>query len=254
MIKIDGQTKIIGFLGSTYKMSKMYSLYNAAFKALNLNYVYIPLVVLDLKKAVDGIRSLGIHAAGVTIPFKIDIIKYLDDLDDNARRIGVVNAVINNKGILTGFNTDGVGAVKALQEKNIKLKNQKTVILGDGGASKSIVVAVTNEGSKVIVLNRQNLKKLNKEIKDTAIIINTTPAGMFPDVDKSLVSTDLLFSKLTVMDIITNPRETKLQKDAKRVGCKIIYGERMLLWQAVTKFKLFTGSDAPIKVMEKTLC
>src|SRR3989344_4504637 len=110
---INGETKIIGFFGSTYKTSKMYALYNAAFKALNLNYVYIPFMVSDLKKAVEGIKNLGIHAVGVTIPYKIDIIKYLDELDENAKRIGAVNAVINVNEKLIGYNTDGLGAVMA---------------------------------------------------------------------------------------------------------------------------------------------
>src|SRR5438128_2286890 len=98
MVKINGDTQIIGFFGSTYKISKTYAMYNAAFEALELNYIYVPLVVKDLEKAVEGIRHLGIKAVGVTIPYKIDVLPYLDELDSDARRIGAVNAIINNNG------------------------------------------------------------------------------------------------------------------------------------------------------------
>ena len=253
-MEVNGQTKIIGFIGSTYQTSKMYNLYNTAFKALNLNYIYIPLVFTNLEKGVLGIRNLGIHGIGVTTPYKIDIIKYLDEIDKNAQKIGAVNAVINNNGKLIGYNTDGLGAVKALDEQNIMVKNKKIIILGNGGASKSIAKALSDIGGKVVVLNRKSLNSLSFEIKNTDTLINTTPVGMFPKINDSLVPSQILFKALTVMDIITNPKETKLIKEAKQKDCKIIYGERMLFWQAVEKFKLFTGRVAPIKEMEKALC
>src|SRR3989344_6734624 len=113
-MKINGETKLIGFFGSTFRTSKMYAMYNAVFEALGLNFVYVPFVVEDIKSGVKAIRSLGIHAVGVTIPFKISIMKHLDELDEDAKRIGAVNVVINNNGKLIGGNTDGKGGVKAL--------------------------------------------------------------------------------------------------------------------------------------------
>src|SRR5436305_6362250 len=116
MTKINSETQINAFFEATYKTSKMYSMYNAAFEALGLNYIYVPLIVNDLEKAVEGVRHLGIRAVGVTIPYKITIMSYLDELDSDARRIGAVNAIVNTDGRLRGTNTDGKGAVKALQE------------------------------------------------------------------------------------------------------------------------------------------
>src|SRR5919108_1976995 len=116
MARINGETQIFGFFGSTYKTSKMYAMYNAAFEALGLNYVYVPFIVKDLEKAVEGVRHLGIKAIGVTIPYKIDVLPSLDELDSDARRIGAANTIINHNGRLLGANTDGRGAVKALQE------------------------------------------------------------------------------------------------------------------------------------------
>ena len=269
MNRVNGETKIIGFLGSTYKASKMYALYNAAFSALNLNYIYVPFVVHDLKKAVEGIRHLGINAVGVTIPYKIDIIKYLDKLDVNAKRIGAVNAVINNEGKLIGGNTDGLGGIKALMEVT-SISGKKVILLGAGGAARALAFAVSDDGGRLIILNRTEseakklakltpakwggLKSLEKEIADTDILINATSMGMKPNDNESLVDKRLLHKKLTVMEVVANPKETKLTKDAKEKGCKIVYGERMLFWQAVLKFKLFTGIDAPIEIMEKALC
>src|SRR2546426_6287353 len=153
MARINGETQIIGFFGSTYKTSKMYAMYNAAFEALGLNYVYVPLIVKDLEKAVEGIRHLGIKAIGVTIPYKIDILPYLDELDSDARRIGAVNAVINNNGKLLGANTDGKGAVKALQEVT-DIAGKKIVLLGAGGAARAIAFAIVDEGGNLVIVNR----------------------------------------------------------------------------------------------------
>src|SRR5207245_8151353 len=153
MATINGETQIIGFLGATYKTSKMYAMYNAAFEALGLNYVYIPLIVKDLEKAVEGIRHLGIKAAGVTLPYKIAIMPYLDELDSDARRIGAVNAIMHNHGKLLGANTDGKGAVKALQEVT-GIAGKKVLLLGAGGAARAIAFAIADEGGDVIIVNR----------------------------------------------------------------------------------------------------
>ena len=268
MIKINCETQIIGFFGSTYKTSKMYAMYNAAFKALDLNYIYIPLVVNNLQKAVEGIRNLGIKGIGVTIPYKIEMIKYLDELDENAKRVGAVNVVINNHGKLIGGNTDGLGAMKALEEVT-NLKNKKVILLGSGGAARAIAFAVKDRDGKLIIVNRTykiardlahavncrfiKLDQLGKEIKEADILINATSVGMAPNIHESLVTKEYLRHKLAVMDLVTNPKETKLLKEAKEKGCKIVYGERMLFWQSVLKFKIFTGAEPPVKVMEESL-
>ncbi|MCJ7740469.1 shikimate dehydrogenase [Candidatus Microgenomates bacterium] len=268
-MKINGETKIIGFLGSTYKTSKMYTLYNRAFDKLGLNFVYIPFVVKNLKKAVEGIRNLGIAGVGVTIPFKIEIVKYLDELDDNAKRIGAVNVVINNNGKLTGSNTDGLGGIKALKEIT-DLRNKKVLLLGAGGAARALAFALKDEGAKLTIINRTveeaenlakavgcrfcGLDKISKEISTADILINSTSVGMNPNDNQSLVEKTLLKPNLIIMDLVTHPKETKLIKEAREKGCRIVYGERMLLWQAVLKFKLFTGIEAPVEIMEESLC
>ncbi|HLI07312.1 MAG TPA: shikimate dehydrogenase [Ktedonobacteraceae bacterium] len=268
MSSINGETQLIGFFGATYRTSKMYAMYNAAFEALGLNYVYVPLVVDDLQKAVEGVRHLGIKAVGVTIPYKIDIIPYLDELDEDARRIGAVNTIVNQQGRLLGANTDGKGALKALQEVT-RVAGKRVVLLGAGGAARAITVALTAAGAEVTILNRTEetaaalakaararygtLIDLERELQDARIVINATSVGMVPGVDESLVEEGLLSAETIVMDIVSAPRETRLLKEAKARGCTVVYGDRMLFWQGALKFRLYTGLEPPVEVMEKAL-
>ncbi len=268
MTSINGETQLIGFFGATYKTSKMYAMYNAAFEALGLNYVYVPLVVQDLEKAVEGVRHLGIKAIGVTMPYKIDVVPYLDELDSDARRIGAVNAIVNHQGTLLGANTDGKGAVKALQEVTA-IAGTKVVLLGAGGAARAVAFAVADEGGDVVIVNRTKetaarlaeavngkyaiLDRLEQEMRDAHIVINATSVGMGPATSESLVNKTFLSSESTVMDLVSRPKETTLLQEAKERGCKIVYGDRMLFWQGVLKFKVYTGLEPPIEVMEQAL-
>jgi len=268
MTKINGETHIIGFFGATYKTSKMYAMYNAAFEALGLNYLYVPFVVKDLEKAVEGVRHLGIKAIGVTIPYKIAVLPYLDELDRDARRIGAVNAIVNHDGTLLGANTDGQGAVKALQEITA-IAGKKVVLLGAGGAARAIAFAIADAGGSLVIVNRTkdvaeslakavdckyaNVDELEQELKGAHIVINATSVGMVPAENASLVRKEVLAPEYIVMDLVSNPRETTLLKEAKERGCKIVHGERMLFWQGVLKFQVYTGMEPPMEVMEKAL-
>jgi shikimate dehydrogenase len=268
MARINGETQMIGFFGSTYRTSKMYAMYNAAFEALELNYIYVPLVVKDLAKAVQGVRHLGIKAIGVTIPYKVNVVPYLDALDEDAKRIGAVNAIVNNNDVLLGANTDGKGAVKALQEVT-DIARKKVVLLGAGGSARAIAFAIADKEGDLVIVNRtedaaatlaktvnckyEALGKLEQEIKDAHIVINATSVGMTPNINETLVEKALLSPKLVVMDLVSNPKETRLLKEAKERGCKVVYGNRMLLWQGVLKFKVYTGIEPPLEAMEKAL-
>jgi shikimate dehydrogenase len=265
---INGETQLIGFFGSTYRTSKMYAMYNAAFAALGLNYIYVPLVVNDLAKAVEGVRYLGIRAIGVTIPYKIDVVPYLDELDSDAWRIGAVNAIVNRQGSLLGLNTDGKGAVKALQEVTT-IAGKRVVLLGAGGAARAVAFAVADEGADVVIVNRTQetaaklatavqgkyapLDKLEQAIQDAHIVINATSVGMGPATSASLVPQSYLSPNVTVMDLVSRPKETTLLQHARAKGCNIVYGDRMLFWQGVLKFTAYTGREPPVEVMEKAL-
>lgn len=246
----------------------MYGMYNAAFAALGLDYVYVPFIVDDLEKAVQGIRHLGIQAVGVTIPYKIAIMPYLDALDDDARRIGAVNAVINTNGKLLGVNTDGRGALKALQEVT-SVAGKKVVVLGAGGSARAIAFAAADAKARLVIVNRtehaaaglakavgcayETLERVEQAVKDADIVINATSVGMVPRMDASLVSKQLLAPGMVVMDFVSNPKETKLLREAREQGCKVVHGDRMLFWQGVLKFQAYTGVEPPLEVMERAL-
>lgn len=268
MAKINGETQIIGFFGSTYRTSKMYAMYNAAFEALGLNYLYVPFVVKDIGRAIEGVRHLGIRGIGVTIPYKIDVLPYLDELDDDARRIGAVNTIIQQDGRLIGMNTDGRGAVRALQEAS-DVAGKKIVLLGAGGAARAIAFAIVDGGGELVIINRSrqaaqdlaraagcqyaSLGQLAQELKDARVLMNATSVGMAPDVGETLVHKELLSPECVVMDLVSNPQETHLLQEAKEAGCRVVYGDRMLLWQGVLKFQLYTGIEPPIEVMEQAI-
>jgi shikimate dehydrogenase len=250
----------------------MYAMYNAAIRALGLNCVYVPFAVDDLAKAVDGVRHLGIAAIGITIPYKIEIMQYLDALDDDARRIGAVNVVINESGRLTGSNTDGQGALRALGEQT-RVAGEHVTLLGAGGAARAIAFALGDAGAGVTIINRTAARaealanavgggaqgggfdRLAEALARSTALINATPVGMAgtPQAEQSPVPAGLLRPDMTVMEIVSNPRETRLAQDAARAGCKVIYGERMLLWQGVQKFKLYTGVEPPVEVMAQAM-
>lgn len=271
-MKIDGNTKLIGFFGSTYRTSKMYAIYNAAMDALGLNYLYVPFAVNDLQKAVEGMRHLGIAAAGVTIPYKMSIIPFLDELDPESKMVGAVAAVINHDGKLVGSTTDGMGGLRALQEKT-DVAGKKVLLIGAGGAARALAFNVKRAGAEVTVLNRAeeiemaeslgkdlgcpwgDFSKLDSSVGEADIVIQTTPVGMAntPLAGKSLIRPELLRPGMTVMDIVTNPRKTQLLQDAENRGCEVVYGDRMLLWQGVFKFKLYTGVEPPVEVMERAM-
>jgi shikimate dehydrogenase len=271
-VKVNGETKLIGFLGSTYRTSKMYAIYNAAMEALRLNYLYVPFIVRDLQKAVEGIRHLGVAAVGVTIPYKISIIPFLDELDAEAKQVGAVAVVVNRGGKLVGGTTDGQGALKALREKT-EVAGKRITLLGAGGAARAIAFALHQAGGHLTILNRAeelpmaeslatelgcpwgDFSRLESSLGEAQILIHTTPVGMAntPLAAQSLVPAGLLRPDLTVMDIVTNPRATRLLQEAENRGCAVVYGERMLLWQGVYKFKLYTGVEPPVEVMEQAM-
>jgi shikimate dehydrogenase len=217
-------------------------------------------------------RHLGIAAAGVTIPYKLSIIPFLDDLDAEAKLVGAVAVVVNRDGQLIGGTTDGLGALKALQEKT-DVSGKNVVLLGAGGAARAIAFSLQRAGAHLTVLNRSeeidlakslggdldcpwgDLSQLAPRVREADILIQTTPVGMAntPLAGKSLVPSDLLRPDTTVMDIVTNPRKTPLLEAAENRGCRVVYGDRMLLWQAVYKFKLYTGVEPPVEVMEQAM-
>jgi shikimate dehydrogenase len=261
---INGQTKIFGILGRPVAHSLSPAMHNAAFRHLGVNAVYVAFPVTDLRKAVAGLKGLGIGGVSVTIPFKEEIIPRLDELDPRAAEIGAVNTVVNRNGRLTGYNTDWLGAVTALTAK-ISLKGRHVLILGAGGASRAIAFGVFHEGSKVSLtdLDMARAAALARDLGaeaipldaldrcDAAILVNATPVGMTPDVDGIPINPDLLGRFEVVMDIVYQPLATRLLREAEARGRPTIDGLQMLIHQGAAQFELFTGQKAPTEVMSQ---
>ena len=278
-MKISGTTKICGIIGDPVEHTLSPAMHNAAFKALRLDFVYVAFKVEkeELRNAMSGVRSLGIHGLNVTMPHKNSIANYLDELDSTAKFIGTVNTVVNANGRLMGFNTDGMGALKALKENGVIPTGKKLVLFGAGGAANAIAFQAAQEVEKLVILNRtaekaerlaETLgKKFNKwvvgnslsashikeELKDSDILINATSVGMHPNIEQSPVRPELLRPDLCVMDIVYNPLETQLAKDAKACGAKVISGVEMLIYQGAASFEIWTNKHAPIKTMKRAI-
>jgi len=209
------------------------------------------------------------------MPHKNTVIKYLDETDSTAKAIGAVNTILNEQGKLIGYNTDGKGAMIALKENSISTEEKKMLILGAGGAAKAIAFQAVQEVEELVIVNRTlekaeqlaellwkkfskkvkcrilSAEVLKEEMETTDILVNATSVGMNPDVNTSPVPSDLLRHDLCVMDIIYNPFETKLVKDAKAVGAKVVLGLEMLLYQGAVSFEIWTNCPAPVDVMRK---
>lgn len=265
---IDAKTKLCCLIGNPVEHSMSPAIHNVGYKTLGLNYAYLAFKVLNLKPAIQGIKALGIRGVSVTLPHKVEVLKYLDKIDSKAKEIGAVNTIVNANGILKGYNSDCLGAIKALKEKT-NIAGKKVVLLGAGGAARAIAVGLKVQKANITILNRTvskakklvQLIKLGKFggldklqlIKSADILINATSVGMYPRINITTVPKKFLHPKLIVFDIVYNPKETRLIKEAKSISCKTIYGYKMLLYQAITQFELFTGYKAPVEIMEKTL-
>ncbi len=268
--------KLFALIGDPVGQSLSPAMHNAAFRALGLNCAYITLRVPKptLANAIAGVRALGIAGLNVTIPHKISIISLLDELDESANLVGAVNTVKNNRGKLIGFNTDGEGALRALEEKIGSVKGEEVVLLGAGGAARAIAFSLARAGARLTIANRTvpraqalasaveqklstnvkvaslNRAELTKALKNVDVLINATSVGMHPKIDKTLVRANMMRRGLVVYDIVYKPLRTKLLREARRAGGKTIDGLGMLVHQGALAFEIWTGKRAPIKIMK----
>lgn len=276
-MKIKGSTNVVGLIGNPVEHSFSPPMHNTAFKALNMDYVYVAFDVLpeNLENAIMGGKALNIKGLNVTIPHKINVMEYLNEIDDVARLIGAVNTIDFKN--LKGYNTDGIGAIKAIKEVT-PIENKKVILAGAGGASRAISFYLAKENpEEIIILNRntkkaENLSKdllnskltdnvksgsideIEKYIKNGDILVDSTPLGMYPHIDDTPIATsDMMHEDLVVNDIVYNPNETALIKEAIKADAKPVYGIKMLLYQGAESFKIWTNQEPPIDVMEKAL-
>ena len=277
MNRITGKTRICGIIGDPVEHSMSPVMHNAAFKVLGLDHVYLPFHVRggELQEAIKGMRALNIAGLNVTIPHKMAVIEFLDEMDPLAEKMGAVNTIANEDGKLTGYNTDAPGFLQTLRMHGVEPDGKSIVILGAGGAAKGISFILAGEGARLVILNRTlsraeelasqvakscrqkvvamalNEANLKMAFEGADVLVNTTSVGMVPDVDRTPVPGNLLNSHLVVSDIVYNPLETKLLREAKIAGARTVNGLDMLVWQGALAFEKWTGQKAPFEIMKQ---
>jgi shikimate dehydrogenase len=277
---ISGKTIVCGIIGDPIEHTMSPAMHNTAFQTLGLDYTYVPFRVrsLELKKAIEGIRGLNLRGLNVTIPHKVAVMQFLDRIDPLAEKIGAVNTIVNDDGILSGYNTDATGFLQTLHDKDVDPEDKKVLLLGAGGAARAIGNVLAGEKARITILNRrQELswaedlahlltrhygakvntgeltpENLQRAIEGVDIVVNSTSLGMSPDDDQTPVPADLLGASLTVFDVVYNPYETRLLREAKAAGAKTINGLEMLVRQGAIAFEKWTGIKAPVDVMRQS--
>ncbi len=286
--RLSGHTLLISLIATPIRHSLSPKMHNEAFAKLGLDYAYLAFEVgnEELADAVQGIRALGIRGSNVSMPNKQAIIPYLDEISPAAELVGAVNTVVNKdgKGHLVGHVTDGTGAVRALAEEGVDIKDQIITLTGAGGAGTAIAVQLGLDGAKEVrIFNQKDaqyanaektVEKINsktntkasitdladqeafkKSISESSIYIDATGVGMKPLEDVSLINDpEVIRPDLVVFDVVYSPAETKLLKFAKEHGAKkAINGLGMMLYQGAEAFKLFTGEEMPVEYIRDLL-
>lgn len=284
--RITGSTGLLGLIGSPVSHSGSPAMYNYSFKELGLDYAYLAfdVPIEEVKNAIQAIKTFHMKGCNVTMPCKTEVVKYMDELSEAAEIIGAVNTIVNENGKLVGHITDGTGFVDNLKDHGTEVKGKKITVAGGGGAATAVQVQCALDGAKAIsIFNRkdafwgrtletadkiknacpeckvavydiEDAEKMKAEMADSDIFVNATIVGMKPMENESVVKDVSAFHKdLVVCDVVYNPKETKLLREAKEAGCKCIGGQGMLLWQGVAAFKLYTGMDMPVEGVKKIL-
>jgi shikimate dehydrogenase len=246
-------------------------IHNGAFRRLGWNAVYLAFEVKNVEEALRGIRGLGVRGVSVTIPFKTEVLPFLDKIEGLAKKVGAVNTIVNRRGRLIGYNTDCEGALEALEEK-IDLRGKRVVLLGAGGAARAIGFGLAERGVPLLVVNRSKGRgrALSKELGcdylaisslarmkeggvEADIMINATSLGMYPRDGETPLPKELLKKGMMVMDIVYEPLQTRLLREAKKKGCVTVDGLEMLIRQGVAQFEIWTGRRLEIGKIRKDL-
>ena len=251
------------------------TIHNAAYRELEMECTYIAYRVAkgDLATGIESLKKIKIAGFNITIPHKVEMMRHLDNVDDNCKKIGAVNTVLNDDGILRGFNTDMDGFLEPIKRKEINIKNSRILLLGAGGASRAIVTGFQKEGANEIIIanrtkeNGEKIAEFSKKIGLDArsvyleeiealdgkfdFIVNASSLGL--NGEKNIIPDNLMDEKTTVYDIVYKPVKTDLINKAKEKNCKIIFGYEMLLGQAIRSFEIWLDRKAPYEAMKRSI-
>ncbi|GIP57633.1 shikimate dehydrogenase [Paenibacillus woosongensis] len=270
-----GLPLLFGVMGDPISQTKSPAMHSAALAAAGLTGTYVPLHVRpeQLEDAIKGIVALGYRGVNITVPHKVDVMKYVDVIDEAAKQIGAVNTIVNEGGLLTGYNTDGIGYIRSLKEEAVPdLSGKHVLVIGCGGAARGIVYALLKEKpGSVVIANRTAAKaqeladewahlgpisacgagELERVLQEghIDIVINTTSVGMYPNMGELPIPAELLSPHMVVSDLIYNPLKTELLVRAESIGCRIHNGLGMFVYQGAYAFEYWTGRPAPVEAM-----
>jgi len=272
------RSELIGLFGDPVDENATVVIMEAAFRALDLNYRYNTTLVhpKDLETAIAALKAFNMKGTHITIPHKVEVLKYLDHISETAALMGAVNTIYLIDGETYGKNTDGKGFITSLYENGIQMNGRRVVVLGAGGAARAMTVELAGAGiGHITILNRNREKGealvellSNKTQtsanyipwegtyalpKDTDILVNATSVGMYPDPNKPEIDYSTLAPEMIVCDGVHNPVQTPFLIEAAKRGCKTLDGFSMLVNQGAISFKLWTGHDAPVEVMKNAL-
>ena len=258
---VGKSTAVYGLTGSPISHSVSPAMHNAAFRAVGLDAVYLPLPAADADDFMQFARALRLNGASVTIPFKLSLLERMDDIDPMAQRIGAINTIRVVDGRWIGSNSDADGFLAPLEERGIGVTGMRASILGAGGSARAVAMALGSKGADVQVHARNRTRAAEVAAaasarvgpwppeKDTwDLLVNCTPIGMHPRIDETPVVASTLTGSL-VYDLVYNPPVTQLLSDAARAGCQTIGGLDMLVAQAQLQFRSWTHIDPPAAVM-----
>ena len=274
-----GRTVVCGIIGDPIEHSMSPAMQNAAFAARGLDWVYVAFRLArgDAEACARGMKAMGIRGLNVTVPHKVDIMPFLDSIDDVARRIGAVNTIVNDGGLLRGYNTDAAGFARALEDQNVAMRDRTVVLLGAGGAGRAAAFSLADKGARLVILNRGAARanaladevaratgmriehgpladeSLQRWLLSASLLVNTTSVGMSPSVGESPCPGSFLREGLAVCDIVYNPRRTTLLREAEERGARTVGGVEMLVGQGALAFELWTGVQAPVGVMSSVV-
>ncbi|OXS62551.1 shikimate dehydrogenase [Cohnella sp. CIP 111063] len=274
---MDSHTLMFGVIGDPIRHSKSPVMLNRAFREIGINGAYAAFHVVPerLEQAIAGVRGLGFRGLNVTIPHKVEVMKYLDEISEGARAAGAVNTIVNENGRLIGYNTDGIGYVRSLKEEaEPELSGKTIVVLGAGGAARGILWALAQEGpAAVFVANRTEARAaelaasfpaelgisavpwsgLRSVAAEADVVINTTSVGMSPNVDELPMDPSWMKPGAVASDLIYNPLKTAFLSGAEERGCRIHGGLGMFIYQGAYAFEYWTGQPAPVAAMREVV-
>ena len=251
------------------------TIHNAAFKHLkmNCNYIAYKIKKQELESGIESLKSIHISGFNVTIPHKINVLNYLDELDNDCYKINAVNTVVNKDGMLKGYNTDVFGFLEPFKIRNISISDYVVLLLGAGGVARAVIAACSQEHVRNIVVVNTNLERakqlsqlsknigvniqtinitqINEYEYDYDLIVNATPLGL--NNEPSIISDTMIKKNTIVYDLVYRPMQTNLLKQAQKQNAVVIYGYEMLLYQAAKSFELWHNRESPLDIMKQAI-